>query len=160
MSKENLIRELSGSSLFAECPKCGQEFKLRDALLFDGLKTFPEEALLIQQQLQEELVKRMDNLKKRGVRADEGSERQAVATGLGKILEKVVPTHRDFNVPLSDCRPLYEPIDLIAFNGLSKGTIKSITFYEIKTGKARLNQHEKMVMKAIDEGKVDYKVIR
>jgi predicted Holliday junction resolvase-like endonuclease len=54
----------------------------------------------------------------------------------------------------------YEPIDLIAFNGLGKGEVSSLDFIEIKTGKARLNEHEKAVKEAVEAGKVEYKVIK
>jgi len=160
LSKDQLIKQLSRSTLYAECPKCREEFKLRDALLFDGLGPFPQQALEVQAQLQVEIDKRAKKLEKRSTLADAGAEQRAIASGLGKILEKVIPAHRDFKVPLYDCRPLYEPIDLIAFNGLGKGEVSSLDFIEIKTGKARLNEHEKAVKEAVEAGKVDYKVMR
>ena len=42
MTKEEVIRELKGSTLYAECPKCHEEFMLKNALLFNGLGTFPK----------------------------------------------------------------------------------------------------------------------
>ncbi|MCJ7645491.1 hypothetical protein MUO65_01085 [bacterium] len=160
LSKDQLIKQLSSSGLYAECPKCREEFKLGDALLFDGLGPFPQQALEVQSQLQVEIGKRAKQLEKRSTLADAGAEQRAIASGLGKILEKVVPAHKDFKIPLYDCRPLYEPIDLIAFNGLGKGEVSSLDFIEIKTGKARLNEHEKAVKEAVEAGKVDYKVMR
>lgn len=160
MSKEQLIKQLSGSSLYAECPRCRGEFKLGDALLFDGLGPFPQQALDVQAQLQAEIEKKAKQLDKKSAMADAGAEQRAIASGLGKILEKVVPAHKDFKIPLYDCRPLYEPIDLIAFNGLGKGAVTSLDFIEIKTGKARLNEHEKAVKEAVESNKVDYKVIK
>jgi predicted Holliday junction resolvase-like endonuclease len=159
LSKDQLIKQLSSSSLYAECPKCREEFKLRDALLFDGLGPFPQQALEVQAQLQVEIGKRAKKLEKRSTLADAGAEQRAIASGFGKILEKVVPAHRDFKIPLYDCRPLYEPIDLIAFNGLGKGEVSSLDFIEIKTGKARLSDHEKAVKEAVEAGMVDYKVM-
>jgi predicted Holliday junction resolvase-like endonuclease len=160
LSKEQLIQKLKAASLYAECPKCHGEFKLGDALLFDGLGPFPHEALEVQAQLQAEIEKRAKQLDKRSAMADAGAEQRAIASGLGKILETVIPAHRDFKIPLYDCRPLYEPIDLIAFNGLGKGEVSSLDFIEIKTGKARLNEHEKAVKEAVESNKVDYKVIK
>ena len=43
---EQLIKKLRESNLYAVCP-CGGEFKLSKAILFDGTKTFPKEALEI-----------------------------------------------------------------------------------------------------------------
>jgi predicted Holliday junction resolvase-like endonuclease len=160
LSKDQLIKQLSSSSLYAECPKCREEFKLRDALLFDGLGPFPQQALEVQAQLQVEIGKRAKQLEKSSTLADAGAEQRAYSIGLGKILEKVIVAHRDFNVPICDCRALFEPIDLVAFNGLGKGAVESIDFIEIKTGKARLSDHEKVVKQAVEGGKVSLKVIR
>ena len=160
MSNDKLIRELSTSTLVAECPRCSGEFQLKDTLLFDGLGPFPAEALEKQKELQDRLEAREKQLGKKADMADAGAELRAISVGLGKILEKVVPAHRDFNLPLGDLRPLYEPIDLIAFNGLSSGSVDSITFYEIKTGKARLNKHEKMIKDAVEDGRVEYRVMK
>jgi predicted Holliday junction resolvase-like endonuclease len=160
LSKDQLIKQLQGSTLYAECPRCRGEFKLGDAQLFDGLGPFPQQALDAQAQLQAEIDKRAKQLDKRSTMADAGAEQRAIASGLGKILEKVVPAHKDFKIPFSDCRPLYEPIDLIAFNGLGKGEVSSLDFIEIKTGKARLNEHEKAVKEAVEAGKVEYRVIK
>jgi len=82
-----------------------------------------------------------------------------VEVGLGKIIEKVIPAYKDFGKPISDCRPLFEPIDMILFNGLSTGSVKSINFMEIKTGNSRLNQHQRLVKDAIHEEKVGFQVI-
>ena len=56
-----LIEELKVSSLYAECP-CGDEFKLSDAVLFDGTKDFPKEALEAQKLLKEALKAREHGL--------------------------------------------------------------------------------------------------
>jgi predicted Holliday junction resolvase-like endonuclease len=160
ISKDHLIKQFTSSSLYAECPRCHGEFMLRDTTLFDGLGPFPQQALEVQAQLQAEIEKRAKQLEKKSAMADAGAEQRAIASGLGKILEKVVPAHRDFKIPLYDCRPLYEPIDLIAFNGLGRGEVTSFDFIEIKTGKVRLNDHEKAVKEAVEANKVGYKVIK
>ena len=43
MNTAELIQQLKQSSLYAEC-LCGGEFKLSDAILFDGTKPFPPKA--------------------------------------------------------------------------------------------------------------------
>jgi len=65
---------------------------------------------------------------------------------------------KDFKLDLPDCRFLGDPIDLITFNGFSKGKIDSINFIEVKSGAARLNQHQKSIKDAIEDKKVLYKV--
>jgi len=161
MSKAQLIKQLSNSTLQAACPKCGGEFQLNTAFLFDGLAPFPQQALDAQAALQSELDKHRKELEKKNVQADEGAERGALASGWGKIFEKVIVAHKDFNAPIRDCRPLYEPIDLIAFHGMEAGEVTSLDFIEIKSGKTlRLNEHEKAVKKAVEDGKVGYKVMK
>ena len=57
METEQLIKQLKESNLYAEC-SCGGEFKLSSAILFDGTKGFPPEALEKQKELKEELKER------------------------------------------------------------------------------------------------------
>jgi predicted Holliday junction resolvase-like endonuclease len=159
VSRNQLIEELRSSDLLAECTHCYKEFKLSDAILFDGRGPFPEIAEERRKELIDALNERMEELKKRKVSADTGAEKKAIEVGFGKIIEKIIPAHKDFKRTLADCRPLFEPIDMIVFNGASKMDISSVTFLEIKTGNARLNEHEKMVRDAIDEKKVRCRVV-
>ncbi len=158
MNTSGLIAELGKSKLIAECP-CGEQFALSDAILFDGLGKTPSQAEEIKLALLSDLKEREDALKKQKLSAQEGAEQKAIEVGIGKIVEKIIPTYADFTIPITDCRPLFEPIDLIAFNGLSDGNTASITFMEIKTGKARLNGHQRMVRDAIEDHQVAYKEI-
>jgi len=154
-----LIRELQSSNLYAECNNCGEEFKLADAILFDGRGAFPEIAEERRREMLEELSLRIEALKKRKISADVGAEQKAIEVGIGKIIEKIVPAHVKFKIPLCDCRPLFEPIDFIVFNGMSKMKVDSVTFLEIKTGDAKLNKHERMVRDAINDKKLECRMI-
>jgi len=102
---------------------------------------------------------RIEDLRKRKISAGTGAEKKAIEVGLGKIIEKIVPAHKDFATQICDCRPLFEPIDMVVFNGLSRGAIKTITFMEIKTGKSKLNAHQKAVKDAVTNHRVDFKVV-
>ena len=154
----DLIKDLKSSGLYAECT-CGKEFKLSDAILFDGLGPFPDIAEIKRGELQDELTRRMDELKKRKLYVDTGAEKKAIEVGFGKIIEKIVPAHRNFKMPPCDCRPLFEPIDLIVFNGMAEMNIDSVTFLEVKTGNSRLSDRERMIRDAVDDKRVSYKVI-
>jgi len=162
-----MIKQLRESNLFAGCPNCGVEFPLSNANLFDGTKKFPESAELIKNELllglkerQTELSQRLIDLEKRKISAHTGSEKKAIEVGIGKIMEKVLPYYKDFNIPLADCRFLAEPIDAIVFDGASKQNIKKLSFLEIKTGDATLNPHQKMVKKAIENKNVRSEIIK
>jgi len=160
MKTSDLIRDLRRSKLVAECPDTGDEFKLSEALLFDGTKPFPEEAIEKQKELIQELKDREADLKKRRKLATEKAEITTKSVNIGKNFEKVLPTLKDFKWSLPDCRFLGDPIDMITFNGLSNSKIDSVSFIEVKTGGARLNAHQKAVRDAIADHKVKYKVFR
>tara|TARA_Y100000310_G_scaffold274751_1_gene290962 strand:- start:474 stop:959 length:486 start_codon:yes stop_codon:yes gene_type:complete len=151
-----LIKELKTSNLYAESP-CGHEFKLKESIIFDGTKPFPKEALETQAKLKAELKERMEDIKKKRKLATKRAELTTKAVNIGKNLEKVLPTMKDFKWELSDCRVLGDPIDLITFNGFSNSSVNSISFIEVKTGKARLNSRQKSIKDAILDKKVSYK---
>jgi len=159
MNIEQLIQKLRASDLYAECP-CGEEFKLSESILFDGTKAFPEEALEIQKNLEESLITREDTLKKRIKLATKTAQITTKAVNIGKNLEKVLTTMKDFKWPAPDSKFLGDPIDLIIFNGLSRNKVESINFVEVKSGNARLNDHQKSIRDAIAEQKVSYKVFK
>ncbi|MCK4481625.1 hypothetical protein KAU55_00250 [Candidatus Bathyarchaeota archaeon] len=159
MNTEQLIKKLRESNLYAECP-CGGEFKLSRSILFDGTKPFPEKALEIQKRLKKELKDRKEELKKRRKLATKKAQITTRAVNIGKNLEKVLPTMRDFKWTVPDSRFLGDPIDLIVFNGLSANKVKSINFIEVKSGKARLNKRQKGIRDAIEDQKVSYKVFK
>lgn len=96
-----LIKNLQTSKLFAECPHCGDEFSLSESVLFDGKKEFPDEAKRVQQEWQKGLDEKIAGLQKRQISADEGAEKKAIEVGIGKIIEKVLPAYKNFNMPLA-----------------------------------------------------------
>lgn len=159
MNKEEIIGQLSKSSLFAECNSCGEEFKLSKAIIFDGQKSFPSIAEEKRKGMLTEMQERLNELKRMRISAHTGAEKKAIEVGIGKNIEKFAPTLKEFCFPLHDCRPLFDPIDMIVFNGVSKMRVDKITFLEIKTGDARLNQHQKTIKNAVEDKKVDFKVI-
>ena len=156
MKTEEIIQLLKKSNIYAEHSSCNGEFKISDALLFDGTKPFPFKAMEVQKNLEEALKERQEELKKSMKRATTGAQTTAKSVNVGKLLEKVFPTMSDFEWELSDCRFLGEPIDLIIFHGLSAGKVESIRFLEVKSGQARLNEHQKSIKEAIENNKVKY----
>ena len=158
MNTEQVIKELKNSNLYAECT-CGGQFKLSSAFLFDGTKTFPSQALKIQEELIKQQKEREEELKKSGKRLANKSEHTR-SVNVGKQLEKILPMTKDFKWEMPDCKFLGDPIDMITFNGLSRGKINSISFIEVKTGKASLNKRQKSIIDAVEDKKVFYRVIK
>ena len=156
---ESLIRSMKSAELTAECPSCGDTFSMSDAILFDGTKPFPLEAESRKDEYEQELGDLHDDLKKKKDRATIAAAKTAEAVNIGQMIEHIVPVLEGFSYETADCRALFDPIDVIIFKGLTKSKIDNITFLEIKTGKARPNQHQKMVFDAIDRERVFYEEV-
>jgi len=156
---DRFIESLKSANLVAQCPYCDKEFRLADAPIFNGLGKMPKQAEEIKNNLFLELKKRLDELKRRKVYADVGAEKKAIEVGFGKIIEKFIPAYKDLKLPLRDCRPLFEPIDIIVFNGLIDMKVNSITFLEIKSGGSSLNKHQRMIRDAVLDKRVDFEVV-
>jgi len=157
MKTEDIIYKLKNSNLYAEC-SCGGEFKLSDVLLFDGTKPFPPEVKEVQERYEEELKQREEDLEKSKQLATERATITTTAVNIGKSLEKVLPSMDDFRWKIPDCRFLGDPIDLVTFNGCCQNKIESISFIEVKSGKARLNKNQRRVRDAVQDKKVIYEV--
>ena len=151
-----LIRTLNKSKLVAECPQCGDEFALSKTLLFDGRGKFPDKAEEKRMELLQELKDRAADLLEKQKRATTRSENTATAVGIGKIIEKILPAHKNFDLISADCRFLAEPIDMIVFDGISENKVNKISFMDIKTGNATLNKHQRQIRDAINDHNVKW----
>ena len=159
LNKGSIINQLQNSNLYARCPNCEGEFKLSSAILFDGLAKFPDIADKKRQEWVDELKSRAEELVQRKVSMSERSERGAIATGIGDTIEQILPAYREFKHPIADCRALFKPVDLVIFKGCHNSKVDWITFLEIKTGDARLNDHQRVIKNAIEKHRVNYEVV-
>ena len=150
----DLIAVLQKSDLTAKCSKCGENSKLSEFVIWDGTAEHPEQANAIIDAHESGLEDAEQELEKKEIRIDEGAEQKAIDVGFGKTIEKLIHLHKEFKFPLEDCRFLAEPIDVVIFNGSAQNNVDHITFMEIKSGKARLNKHQKMVKDAINDQNV------
>ena len=156
---ERLIRSMKSPELVAECPSCRNTFSMSDAVLFDGTKPFPLEAVVRRDEREQELGDLHVGLKKKKERATKAAARTAEAVNIGQMIEHIVPALEGFSYETADCRALFDPIDVIIFKGLTQSKVDHITFMEIKTGKARPNKHQKMVFDAIDKERVFFEEV-
>ena len=131
--------------------------------MFDGTKQFPpkaeEKKLTLTEELNgqnQEIKDRLDALKKFKISVDKTSEARAISTGLGKVMQNVLPYYKDFDsqVSLADCRFIAAQLDIIVFEGASNNHIKNITFMDAKTGAARLEKNQRQIRDAVNDGKV------
>ena len=60
-----------------------------------------------------------------------------------------------------DCRSLFDPIDYVIFEGLSKKRkVERIIFTDIKTGSARLKTNQKEIKELVEKKKVNFDLYR
>jgi predicted Holliday junction resolvase-like endonuclease len=147
---KEIIRTLEENQFYAECPCCGEPILLKDAGLFYLDDFSPEAEKLFQQKLKECKI-RENELREERKAISRRSETATETINIGFILERIAPIMRDFRFDRNDCRSLFDPIDYIIFEGLSKkNSVSKILFTEIKTGKARLNLHQKEIRKLVE----------
>lgn len=157
--KRDLIKELkSNANIYAECSECGEAFPLRKAIMFYVDGPIPKEVQNIIDERQQEIVDCRKDLTKQRKKLRERVEKATVSVNIGKIIEKIAPAIKGFKLDRRDCRALFEPIDYLVFNGLSKGkgTVDLIYFVDIKTGRAQLNYHQRQIRDAVNNGKVEW----
>jgi predicted Holliday junction resolvase-like endonuclease len=82
------------------------------------------------------------------------SKSSQVRTGF--LAEAVLPLHESFPVDPKTMRFLGSPIDYISFCYETN----TITFVEVKTGDSQLNENQRAVKKMVEEGRVEFKIVR
>jgi predicted Holliday junction resolvase-like endonuclease len=93
-------------------------------------------------------------------RIREDAVQRSLAVTAGKVHEQLVPLLPEFRWNPKDARFLGSPVDLVVFDGLSEGRVRSIVFVEVKTGGATLTGRERMVREAVREGEVEWVEMR
>lgn len=151
---EEIIRTLTANRFYAECPCCGEPILLKDAGLFYLDDFSPDAEKLYQQKLGECKIREKELREKRKT-ISRRSETATETVNIGFILERIVPSMKDFQFDHNDCRSLFDPIDYIIFEGLSKkNSVSKILFAEIKTGKANLTKKEKGIRNLVEDKRV------
>jgi len=152
---KRVITALQKDTVFAECPNCNEQFKLREAGLFYH-EDFTPEALAVFQEMVQAQREKSEFLRGRVPKISATSETGAHAVNLGRILERLAPCLDDFCCDSGDCRSLFDPIDYVAFEGLNKGEITKLLFLEVKTGGSRLTAGQKQIKSLVEEGLVSF----
>lgn len=97
-----------------------------------------------------------EDVKTQRADARKGSE----ATLRGKSAEHLAAVLPDFQFNTRDARFIGDPIDYLVFDGLKDGDLQRIVVVEVKTGKQGLSPNERAVRKAIEEGRVEFLLLR
>lgn len=72
----------------------------------------------------------------------------------GQFTENLAPYLPNFPFSPTECRFVGKPIDFIVFKGADAKQIDEVIFVEVKSGNAKVNQHEKNLKEAIEKGRV------
>jgi len=151
-----LIEELkSNPDIVAECP-CGHSFRLKNATMFYVDGPIPKDAQKTIETRKADIAKLLKRVAKERQALKARAEKATVFANLGRVLEKVAPAVKGFGYDPRDCRALFEPVDYIVFRGLSarNGQVDALIFADVKTGAGGLNQHQKQIKAAVENGKV------
>jgi predicted Holliday junction resolvase-like endonuclease len=155
-----IIHMLETNGLYAECPCCGKPMLLKESGLF-YLEDFTPQAEQLCQQRLVDLEERKKQIRARREKISQTSETGARATNIGFILERLAPSMDEFRFDHNDCRGLFDPIDYIIFEGLSrKGKVSKIVFVDIKTGEGRLTPKQKAIRLLVERQRVTFDTYR
>lgn len=153
---KEVIHSLESDRFYVECPCCGEPILLKDAGLF-YFDDFSPEAEELYRKRVKELKDRDKDLRERRRAIPQVSEVKAKAVNIGFILERIAPCMKGFCFERNDCRSLFDPIDYLIFEGLSKkGSVSKILFVDIKTGGATLSKKQKEIWGLIEHKKVSW----
>ncbi len=86
------------------------------------------------------------------IRRDAVSRSRSVIAG--KVVEHLAPYLDGFPYNPKDVRFLGSPVDLVVFDGLDDGHLRTVVFIEVKTGASALTQRERAVRDALRAGRV------
>jgi predicted Holliday junction resolvase-like endonuclease len=157
---KQIIHTLSNERFFAICSCCQEQIRLRDAHLFH-LDNFTPEADKVYEERIAQLRAQAKELREERKNISNRSEVGAKSINIGFILERLAPAMKSFRFNTNDCRSLFDPIDYVIFEGLSsKGKVERILFADIKTGNARLNDHQKRIRSVIEKKRLLWDVYK
>ena len=93
-----------------------------------------------------------------GLRQEAIEKSRQVLTG--QFSEQLAPYLPDFKYSPTEVRFLGKPIDFIVFKGMDEKNISEVVFVEVKSGKSKINSHERKLKEAIETGRVKWEEYR
>jgi predicted Holliday junction resolvase-like endonuclease len=154
-----IIRQFSMDPKFiGTCRECGTQAPLSKWNLF-YMDHYPKEFQGLIDEFTStpaQLKKEYQELKEKGTKL---AAKKSLEVNVGKTIEEVVSVLPTFPYHRNDCRSLLDPIDYIIFEGLAKeGKVSQMHFVDVKTGSARLNEHQKQIKDAVEKKKVEFRL--
>jgi predicted Holliday junction resolvase-like endonuclease len=82
----------------------------------------------------------------------------------GRISEQMAPLLPEFPYSPADARFIGNPIDFVVFDGYTKvkdekGDVINVVLVEVKKGKGKLTREESLIQRAVEEGRVSWKMV-
>ena len=151
----NTIEELRRARrVMIICPSCSEHIPASQAAVFDATRKLPDVALeklrALRMELREQQASHVEYVQAARLRV----ETAARSVNIGKVVEKIAPALPGFPEDPSECRSLYEPIDFLCFRGLRQNLVESISFVDVKSGRARLSQRQREIRTLVEAGQV------
>ncbi|MFA6365490.1 MAG: Holliday junction resolvase-like protein [Candidatus Paceibacterota bacterium] len=153
-----LIKLLVTGKFYCECPcGCGEEINLKNAGLF-YLNNLTSAAEKERKMMLDELKEQQSKLKVVRSNMTKRAQLTTKSVNIGFILERLAPSLKSFRFSHNDCRSLFDPIDYVIFEGLSKNkTVNKIIFTDIKSGAASLKSRQKEIKSLVQNKKVEFR---
>ena len=150
-----------------ECPQCNEDFPIKRGKLFSMYDTYPPAIQRVIRERFESAEELNEGLKERKKELAERKKRQpariaagALGANFGKIAEQIIPAFVTFPYKQNECRPLFEPVDYVVFEGLApKGRVHQIKLVDVKALNATLSKGQRQIRDRVKEGKIKHKVI-
>lgn len=86
--------------------------------------------------------------------------KQSRAVLSGQFSEQLAPYLPDFPYKPTEAKFMGKPIDFIVFKGMDEKEITEVVFVEVKSGKAKIDKHERILRDAIKEKRVSWEEYR
>jgi predicted Holliday junction resolvase-like endonuclease len=126
---------------------------LADSELFYGSELTPR-AEEFQDEMNKGLADMRQRVKELRYALTDGRTKKSTEVKLGKTVEKICPVLPGFPFEPSDCRALFDPIDYVAFVGLTRGSVSRLDFIDVKTGGSALSQRQRQIRDAVSDGAI------
>ena len=81
------------------------------------------------------------------------------AVGFGKTIEHFVPFMEGFPVKAKDVQFYGNPVDYIGIKNRNSKNKCEVHFIEVKSGSSNLNQHQRNIKLAVEEGRVFFDIV-
>jgi len=162
MRRADTITQLQADArIYARCPTCDEDFPLKRALLFYADAPIPEVAQERLDTRRADLRARVTALGERRRRASEGATQKAIDVNVGMILERVAPVCEGFGSARHACRPLFDPIDYVVFDGMnaSSGATRAVLFDGPALAPAR-ERVQRSIQLALEAGNCEWRTVR